>query len=173
MSNYLIRESMSVVVENHLQELQRVNKNMRLTKSEAIELYEYLLETRLYVKPFYEKFSEKVMESYLEIRGKASNNELYIPSYHEIVDYIDGENIDIIREFFKLNNDDIESTDAEYIISLYIDEMHYNMSFWVEGELRDHGLPYVDGHNLLLGSILPMIKSAPPDQLILVKSLYY
>lgn len=167
----MINETINSMVRNDLRVILDNNFNKEPVADKMYRAYEYILNRYLYTMLDPVRFSAKVKESYHEVKGSYSfnsNSEIdeFIPSIYSVAEWIDDENIIMLREYLKNEDrDDIES-----IVATYIKEVSPFMHNWVEVVFDGEKIPYMKVETMLS----KFIESVNIDkyQQILLPNLY-
>ncbi|MCX8074135.1 MAG: hypothetical protein N2749_00925 [Clostridia bacterium] len=89
------------------------------------------------------RLKERVLEIYQDRMLAYKNEYGYIPDVYEIADFIDEENMEIIRDFY--SSYQYTSDEIDIILGNYIHGISYGLSDIVTQILLEQGLPFIKG----------------------------
>lgn len=150
------------------------NKNITAIPKNVIDLYEYILSTRVYSPVNSKEFKSKVRATYIEIQHEFcdSMSDFFLPSCEMIAERIDDENDSIIRLFLE-QYENVTEEQIESIVSMYINEVSFILPEAVKYLLDIDGFPYLNSENTIslhCDKILTLQKFSP-EQVFIIKSL--
>jgi hypothetical protein len=105
--------------------------------------YKYLVEKHLLTPYDMQRLKQRVRDIYCDRLLVNEDEPGYIPDAYEIADFINEENMEIIRDFYK--NYMYSCDEIENIIGNYIHNVGYGMEDWVMQALMEDGMAFSRG----------------------------
>lgn len=161
--------------ENPKNMIQLIGKKMYIQGYKAPDVlppldksYEYLINNVLNTMLNPEKFIELVYSIYMDRLSVSGGHS--VPSLYEIVDLIDEENLNIIKEFYTqlgYNEDEIDIIEGNYI-----QDITGHLEQWVMRVLQEKGLAFRDTtyYNFYEERTL-LVKQYAPQNILLIEFL--